>query len=45
MGRLAWSQPRFRTARLVALLAGLLLATTAFTVPTVGRDMPPSDLT
>jgi len=34
MGRLAWSQLRFRTARLVALLAGLLLATTAFTVLT-----------
>src|SRR5215470_6655422 len=34
MGRLAWSQLRFRTARLVALLAGLLVATTAFTVLT-----------
>ena len=34
MGRLAWSQLRFRTVRLVALLAGLLLATTAFTVLT-----------
>lgn len=34
MGRLAWSQLRFRTVRLVALLAGILLATTAFTVLT-----------
>ena len=34
MWLLAWSQLRFRTVRLVALLAGLLLATTAFTVLT-----------
>jgi putative ABC transport system permease protein len=34
MRRLAWSQLRFRTVRLVALLAGMLLATTAFTVLT-----------
>jgi hypothetical protein len=34
MGRLAWSQLRFRTVRLIALLAGMLLATTAFTVLT-----------
>ena len=34
MRRLAWSQLRFRTIRLVALLIGLLLATTAFTVLT-----------
>ena len=34
MGRLAWSQLRFRTARLIALLVGMLLATTAFTVLT-----------
>ena len=34
MGRLAWSQLRFRTGRLVALLAGMLVATTAFTVLT-----------
>src|SRR6202046_4669965 len=34
MGRLAWSQLRFRTNRLAALLAGMLLATTAFTVLT-----------
>ena len=34
MGRLAWSQLRFRTVRLVALLVGMLLATTAFTVLT-----------
>jgi putative ABC transport system permease protein len=34
MGRLAWSQLRFRTVRLVALLIGMLLATTAFTVLT-----------
>jgi len=34
MARLAWSQLRFRAIRLVALLAGMLLATTAFTVLT-----------
>jgi hypothetical protein len=34
MRRLAWSQLRFRSARLAALLAGMLLATTAFTVLT-----------
>src|SRR5215469_16812013 len=34
MGRLAWSQLRFRGVRLVALLAGMLVATTAFTVLT-----------
>ena len=34
MGRLAWSQVRFGTARSVALLIGMLLAATAFTVLT-----------
>jgi putative ABC transport system permease protein len=34
MWKLAWSQLRFRTVRMVALLAGMLLATTAFTVLT-----------
>jgi putative ABC transport system permease protein len=34
VGRLAWSQLRFRAVRMIALLAGLLLATTAFTVLT-----------
>jgi putative ABC transport system permease protein len=34
MRRLAWSQLRFRTTRAIALLIGLLLATTAFTVLT-----------
>lgn len=34
MKRLAWSQLRFRPARLIALLVGMLLATTAFTVLT-----------
>jgi putative ABC transport system permease protein len=34
MGRLAWSQLRFRPARLIALLVGMLVATTAFTVLT-----------
>lgn len=34
MWRLAWSQLQFRSVRLVALLAGILLATTAFTVLT-----------
>jgi len=32
--RLAWSQLRFRTGRALALLAGMLVATTAFTVLT-----------
>jgi putative ABC transport system permease protein len=34
MGRLAWSQLRFRPARALALLAGVLVAATAFTVLT-----------
>src|SRR4029077_14678312 len=34
MGRLAWSQLRFRAVRLIALLIGMLVATTAFTVLT-----------
>jgi putative ABC transport system permease protein len=34
MGRLAWSQLRFQAIRAIALLIGLLLATTAFTVLT-----------
>jgi hypothetical protein len=34
MRRLAWSQLRFRTGRVLALLAGMLVATTAFTVLT-----------
>jgi len=34
MGRLAWSQLRFRIPRAVALLAGVLAAATAFTVLT-----------
>jgi hypothetical protein len=34
MGRLAWSQLRFQRTRAIALLIGLLLATTAFTVLT-----------
>jgi putative ABC transport system permease protein len=34
MSRLAWSQLRFRPARLAALLIGMLVATTAFTVLT-----------
>jgi len=34
MGRLAWSQLRFGRTRAIALLIGLLLATTAFTVLT-----------
>jgi putative ABC transport system permease protein len=33
--RLAWLQLRFQTTRALALLAGMLLATTAFTVLTV----------
>jgi len=38
MGRLAWSQLRFRTARTVALLAGMLVAATAFTVLTAASQ-------
>ena len=34
MSRLIWSQLRFRTGRAAALLAGILVATTAFTVLT-----------
>jgi putative ABC transport system permease protein len=34
MGRLAWSQVRFRPARALALIAGVLVAATAFTVLT-----------
>jgi len=34
MGRLAWSQLRFRAPRTIALLAGMLVAATAFTVLT-----------
>ncbi len=34
MGRLAWSQLRFRSGRALALLAGMLVATAAFTVLT-----------
>jgi hypothetical protein len=32
MGRLAWSQLRFRPARALALIVGVLVAATAFTV-------------
>jgi putative ABC transport system permease protein len=38
LGRLAWSQLRFRAARTVALLAGMLLAATAFTVLTAASQ-------
>jgi putative ABC transport system permease protein len=34
MGRLAWSQVRFRLARTLALVAGVLVAPTAFTLLT-----------
>ena len=34
MGRVAWSQVRFRVARTLALIAGVLVAATAFTVLT-----------
>jgi putative ABC transport system permease protein len=34
MGRLAWAQARFRPARTLALIAGVLVAATAFTVLT-----------
>jgi putative ABC transport system permease protein len=38
LGRLAWSQLRFRAARSVALLAGMLIAATAFTVLTAASQ-------
>jgi hypothetical protein len=34
MGRLAWLQARFRPARTLALIAGVLVAATAFTMLT-----------
>ncbi len=37
MRRLAWSQLRFRAGRALALLAGMLVATTAFTVLTAAQ--------
>ena len=38
MGRLAWSQVRFRPARTLALIAGVLVAATAFTVLTAASQ-------
>jgi putative ABC transport system permease protein len=38
MGRLAWSQVRFRPARALALIVGVLVATTAFTVLTAASQ-------
>src|SRR3984885_10473607 len=38
MGRLAWSQVRFRLARTLALVAGVLVAATAFTVLTAASQ-------
>jgi ABC-type lipoprotein export system ATPase subunit len=38
MGRLAWSQARFRLARTLALIAGVLVAATAFTVLTAASQ-------
>lgn len=38
MGRLAWSQARFRPARTLALIAGVLVAATAFTVLTAASQ-------
>lgn len=38
MGRLAWSQPRFRTARALALLLGMVLAAQLL------RRLPAADL-
>ena len=38
MGRLAWSQVRFRLARTLALLVGVLVAATAFTVLTAASQ-------
>jgi hypothetical protein len=49
MGRLAWSQVRFRLARTLALIAGVLVAATAFTVqarfaPKPGDGLLPVDV-
>ena len=38
MGRLAWSQVRFRLARTLALIAGVLVAATGFTVLTAASQ-------
>jgi hypothetical protein len=38
MGRLAWWQVRFRLARTLALVAGALVAATAFTVLTAASQ-------
>ena len=38
MGRLAWSQMRFRLARTLALIVGVLVAATAFTVLTAASQ-------
>ena len=38
MGRLAWSQVRFRLSRTLALIAGVLVAATAFTVLTAASQ-------
>ena len=38
MGRLAWPQVRFRLARTLALVAGVLVAATAFTVLTAASQ-------
>jgi putative ABC transport system permease protein len=38
MGRLAWSQVRFRPARTLALIVGVLVAATAFTVLTAASQ-------
>jgi len=38
MGRLAWSQVRFRPARALALIIGVLVAATAFTVLTAASQ-------
>ena len=38
MGRLAWSQVRFRLARALALIAGVLVAATGFTVLTAASQ-------
>jgi hypothetical protein len=38
MGRLAWSQARFRPARTLALIVGVLVAATAFTVLTAASQ-------
>jgi hypothetical protein len=42
MGRLAWSQVRFRLARTLALAAGVLITATAALLPAALLRRPPT---